>query len=113
MSLFKRLNPFSRLTARAGALSRIARALKLFAPMCADVIKGRYRPIPWSAFMWMALALVYLISPLDLIPEVFLLIGMVDDVVIVGWLLTKVDKSLDDYRQWKAINIEPPMQNPG
>ncbi|WP_048308227.1 YkvA family protein [Halomonas sp. PR-M31] len=113
MSLLKRLNPFSRLTARASALSRMGRALKLFAPMCADVIKGRYRPVPWSAFIWMALALVYLISPLDLIPEVFLLIGMVDDVVIVGWLLTKVDKSLDGYRHWKAIDVEPPMQNPG
>ncbi|MGC3873587.1 YkvA family protein [Halomonas sp. GXIMD04776] len=113
MSLLKPWSFFSRLKHRTGALSRMGRALRLFAPMCADVIKGRYRPVPWSAFMWMALAFVYLISPLDLIPEALLLIGMVDDVVIVGWMLHKVDGSLEDYRRWKGVDADPPMQNPG
>ena len=106
MSLLKHWNIVSRLRRRAGALSRIGRALRLFAPMCADVASGRYRPVPWAAFGWMALALVYLVSPLDLIPEALLLIGMVDDVVIVSWLLTKVDRALDGYRRWKGIDID-------
>lgn len=113
MSLFKRWNLLSRLRHRAGALSRITRALRLFAPMCADVINGRYRPVPWAAFGWMALALVYLVSPLDLIPEALVLIGVVDDVVIVGWLLAKVDAALGDYRRWKGIDTDeggPPRE---
>lgn len=103
MAGFKRWRVFSRLRQRAGALSRMTRALRLFIPMCGDVISGRYRPIPWSAIGWMALALVYLFSPLDLIPDALLLIGLVDDVVIVGWLLAKVDGALADYRHWKGI----------
>ncbi|SDM03383.1 Uncharacterized membrane protein YkvA, DUF1232 family [Modicisalibacter muralis] len=95
---------FSRLRSRGGALSRMARALRLFVPMCADVIRGRYRPVPWAAIGWMALAFIYLISPLDLIPDVLLLIGVLDDVVIVGWLLGKVDNALTDYRRWKGID---------
>ncbi|SHF42250.1 Uncharacterized membrane protein YkvA, DUF1232 family [Modicisalibacter ilicicola DSM 19980] len=112
MSLLKHWNIFSRLKNRAGALSRMGRALRLFVPMCADVVSGRYRPVPWSAFGWMTLAFVYLVSPLDLIPEALLLIGVVDDVVIVGWLLTKVDRALDGYRRWKGIDItqEPPSR---
>lgn len=106
MSLFSRWNMFSRLKGRAGALTRMGRALRLFVPMCADVIKGRYRPVPWRAIGWMTLAVVYLVSPLDLIPDVLVLIGVADDAVIVGWLLTRVDAALDDYRRWKGGGAE-------
>lgn len=106
MSLFSRWNMLSRLKRRTGALARMARALRLFVPMCADVISGRYRPVPWRAIAWMALALAYLISPLDLIPDVLVLIGVVDDIVIVGWLLAKVDTALADYRRWKGVDVE-------
>ncbi|WP_307725335.1 YkvA family protein [Halomonas halmophila] len=77
------------------------RALSLFVPMLADVLRGRYRPVPWPAIAWMLVAFAYLVSPLDLIPDVLMLIGVVDDVVVVGWLLTRVDRSLEAYRRWK------------
>ena len=112
MSLFRRWNVFLRLKQRIGALPRMLRALRLFVPMCADVISGRYRPAPWAAFGWMALALVYLASPLDLIPEILMLLGVLDDVVIVGWLLTRVDRALADYRRWKGLDIDNPPSRP-
>ncbi|MFD2189241.1 YkvA family protein [Pistricoccus aurantiacus] len=100
-------SPFSRLRKRGWAISRIFRALKTFMPMLKDVLSGRYRPIPWAAFGWMIAALVYLVSPLDLIPDFIVLIGVLDDVVIVGWLLTRVDRSLADYRAWRGIDDMP------
>ncbi|WP_129142108.1 YkvA family protein [Modicisalibacter coralii] len=105
MGAFKGWNIAARLKKRGRALSHIGRAMRLFAPMCADVMRGRYRPVPWPAFGWMALAVVYLVSPLDLIPDFLLLIGVVDDVVIVGWLLTRVDAALTDYRRWKGVDL--------
>ena len=45
---------FRRLKTRVWAVKRIARALKLFLPMTRDVLKGDFRPIPWSAFGTMA-----------------------------------------------------------
>lgn len=95
---------FGRLRRRGWALHRIGRALRLFLPMSIDVIKGRYRPVPWQAFGWMGLALAYLISPLDLIPDFLLIIGLVDDLVIVSWLLSRVDRSLAGYRHWKGLD---------
>lgn len=90
-----------RLRRRGWALQRIGRALRLFMPMTRDVVMRRYRPVPWSAFAWMGLALAYLVMPFDLIPDVILLTGWLDDVVIVGWLLTRVDRRLAAYRDWK------------
>ncbi|QTP61297.1 DUF1232 domain-containing protein [Billgrantia antri] len=73
--------------------------------MYRDVVKGRYRPPPWPAFGWMLAALAYLVSPLDLIPDWLLLLGVVDDMVVVGWLLTKVDRNLDAYRRWRGFPV--------
>ncbi|MDT8879840.1 DUF1232 domain-containing protein [Halomonas saccharevitans] len=90
-----------RLRRRSRVLGQMGRALRLFLPMTRDVLLRRYRPVPWGAFLWMLVALGYLISPLDLIPDVLLLLGLVDDVVIVGWLLTRVDRHLACYRAWR------------
>lgn len=90
-----------RLRRRSRVLGQMGRALRLFLPMTRDVLLRRYRPVPWGAFLWMLVALSYLILPLDLIPDVLLLLGLVDDVVIVGWLLTRVDRHLAGYRVWR------------
>lgn len=91
----------TRLRRRARVLGDIGRALRLFLPMTRDVLLRRYRPVPWGAFLWMLAALAYLVSPLDLIPDMLVLLGLVDDVVIVGWLLTRVDRRLAGYRAWR------------
>ncbi|MFG6138734.1 MULTISPECIES: YkvA family protein [Halomonas] len=93
--------PLTRIKRRAGVFLRMRRALRWFPPMLADVVRGRYRPVPWSALLWMLVALIYLVSPLDLIPDVLLVVGLADDAMIVGWLLTRVDRALEDYRAWR------------
>lgn len=100
----------ARLRRRTRVLGQMGRALRLFLPMTRDVLLRRYRPVPWGAFLWMLAALAYLVSPLDLIPDMLVLLGLVDDVVIVGWLLTRVDRRLADYRAWRdrREGNEPP-----
>lgn len=101
------MNPLSpwwlvrRLKSRAWVLKRIVRALKWFMPMTRDVIRGDFRPVPWRAFGLMALALGYLVLPFDLIPDFLVLLGVLDDVMIVGWLLNRIDGELEAYRVWK------------
>lgn len=96
----------TRLRGRSRVIGQITRALRLFVPMLGDVLRGRYRPVPWAAILWMVAALVYLISPLDLIPDVLVLVGMLDDAVIVGWLLTRVDGALGPYRAWRGESVD-------
>ncbi|WP_168016938.1 YkvA family protein [Halomonas salinarum] len=89
------------LSRRSRSFARIGRALGTFVPMLGDVLKGRYRPVPWRAIGCMAAAVVYLLSPLDLIPDVFLFLGLADDALIVGWLLSRVDRYLAPYHAWR------------
>ncbi|WP_304525961.1 YkvA family protein [Halomonas sp. I5-271120] len=87
---------------RGRSFARIGRALRSFFPMLGDVLTGRYRPVPWRAIGCMTAAVAYLLSPLDLIPDVFLVLGLADDALIVGWLLSRVDRHLAPYHAWRA-----------
>ncbi len=88
-------------------LSRLARLKRLgMAPLhwcrlCWDVLGGRYRPVPWRALGLGALALGYLLLPFDLVPDFLLALGLIDDLVIVGWLMARIEPELGAYRRWR------------
>ena len=46
-------------------------------------------------------ALAYIISPIDLIPDYILGFGQIDDVLILGLALNFLEKDLTKYREWK------------
>ncbi|WP_106477225.1 YkvA family protein [Phytohalomonas tamaricis] len=99
----KRRNLLGLLTGRGHVILRIIKALKTFFPMMLDWKRGRYRPLPKKAVGLMVLAVLYLVSPFDLIPDFLLGWGFIDDVLISGWLLAKLDEELDPYRQWRKM----------
>lgn len=92
----------TRLFGRRRVLGKAGAALRTLVPLCRDVISGRYRPVPWKALGLAAGALLYLVSPLDLIPDMLVGLGILDDLVIVTWLLGKLDDALADYRLWRG-----------
>lgn len=50
-------------------------------------------------------ALIYVFSPLDLIPEIVLGIGLVDDIVLFVFLITMISDELDRYIDDKEDDI--------
>jgi uncharacterized membrane protein YkvA (DUF1232 family) len=50
-------------------------------------LRGRRRVAPSGKIVAMVIAVVYIVSPVDLIPEVFLPFGIVDDATALTWLL--------------------------
>ena len=45
------------------------------------------------------IALLYIISPIDLIPDALPLLGVVDDVLVAGYALRQASAELERYRQ--------------
>jgi uncharacterized membrane protein YkvA (DUF1232 family) len=52
--------------------------------------------------MVLIIALLYIISPIDLIPDAIPLLGMVDDVLVAGYALRQAAVELERYRQTVA-----------
>ncbi len=74
--------------------------LGLLFSMLLDSFKGRY-PLPKKTALLLIFAFLYLISPIDIIPDVFPLIGLVDDVAVLVFSLNFIRGDLENYRAWK------------
>ncbi|MEU4608463.1 YkvA family protein [Kribbella sp. NPDC023972] len=72
---------------RARALPRLVRAAR----------RGDYPGLPKSRMALWGLAVVYLVSPIDVLPELLPIIGVADDAGVAVWLLTSVSTATGLY----------------
>lgn len=72
---------------RARALPRLLRAAR----------SGEYPGLPTSRMALWGLAAVYLVSPIDVLPELLPIIGVADDAGVAVWLLTSISTATGLY----------------
>lgn len=75
----------------------------LFA-MLSAYARGAYRDVPWGSIAAIGAALAYLICPFDLIPDFIPVVGLLDDMVVIGICLKMVKIDLDKFRAWRNSN---------
>ena len=76
--------------------------------MLMAIIRGKYK-MPWGTLLWILVCAIYLISPVDALPDMLPLLGIADDGAFVVWVLLRVHKDLADFRsrqQEKTIILE-------
>ena len=89
---------------RLGFLVRLFQDLKLLIPLIKDYWKGIYRDVSVKSIVIFIVALAYIISPIDLIPDYIIGLGQIDDAVILGLSLYFLEKDLQKYKDWKDRN---------
>ena len=62
--------------------------------------EGRYRQVSGKNLALAALGLIYLVSPLDVIPD-FLPGGFADDAAVIGFILRKLRTELVAFEFWE------------
>ncbi|HSI69033.1 MAG TPA: YkvA family protein [Gillisia sp.] len=68
-----------------------------------DWYQGRYKDVPWLVISSIGGALLYVLSPIDLIPDFLPVIGYLDDAAVIAALVKYVRVDLADYRKWKGV----------
>jgi uncharacterized membrane protein YkvA (DUF1232 family) len=86
---------------RFGLMARIFQNLRLLIPLVKDYLKGTYRGVSVKSIAIFIVALAYIISPIDLIPDYILGLGQIDDAAILGLSLYFLEKDLMKYKEWK------------
>jgi uncharacterized membrane protein YkvA (DUF1232 family) len=77
--------------------------LRALPRMISAAVSGRYAQLGRGRLAMLALALAYLVSPVDLVPEVFLgLLGLGDDAVVALWLGGALLVETDRYLEWEG-----------
>jgi uncharacterized membrane protein YkvA (DUF1232 family) len=64
-------------------------------------INGTYRRVPVKTILWVLAALIYFVDPFDLIPDAIPLIGYVDDMTIVGFVINGIRGDLSRFLEWE------------
>jgi len=88
-----------------GPLKRFIEDGKVLTAMVKDWRAGRYRQAMYGTIAAAAFALIYVINPFDLIPDVLPFIGAVDDAAVIGACLMLIERDLRQYRSWKENQL--------
>lgn len=64
-------------------------------------IRGDYMEIPIGSIIAALVAVIYFVSPVDLIPDAIPIIGHLDDAGVVSFVLHMIKTDLDEYMLWR------------
>ena len=82
-------------------LERYAKDLMLLMSLVKDYYQGNYRDIPYKTVSAAVVGLLYVLNPIDIIPDFIPFIGQVDDALVLGFCLRLMEKDLNKYKTWK------------
>jgi uncharacterized membrane protein YkvA (DUF1232 family) len=84
-----------------GPLKRFIQDGRMLTALVKDWRTGNYR----GALKWTiaaaTFALIYVINPFDIVPDVLPFVGAVDDATVVAACLMLIERDLYKYRDWK------------
>lgn len=89
---------------RAKRLGGFFQDFQLLWQMLKDYKTGHYTTVPWKLIAATGFAIVYLLNPFDLVPDVIPLLGVSDDLSMLALVLSTFKKEIQNYRLWREQN---------
>ena len=83
------------------ALKALLAQGRLLLSLVKDYVTGAYREVPYWVIGAAAFALVYVLSPIDAIPDIIPGVGFLDDAAVLAMCLKLVETELNRYKDWK------------
>lgn len=68
--------------------------------------QGRYRAAPYRSMLALVAGLVYLVSPLDAIPDLLVTLGFIDDLAVLTLVISQIRHDLVRFRTWEQTQSE-------
>lgn len=108
LSFMKNKTRIKQVTQEALGMLRSKKKLKsvkgqvlLLVDLVHDAVLGSYKGWSKKNVVLALAALIYLISPIDLIPDFIVGLGFGDDITIIAWAFTKLSLELKRYVDWR------------
>jgi uncharacterized membrane protein YkvA (DUF1232 family) len=77
----------------------LGRMLKAYA-------SGQYRILPWKSLLKIIAAILYFVSPIDVIPDLVPVLGFTDDVALILWVYRSLRDDIDDFLFWENTTAQ-------
>ncbi|WP_152221675.1 YkvA family protein [Pseudomonas sp. SCB32] len=86
---------------KSGRLKLVRSDLKLLQELLVAWVRGDYRGISSQALVSVVAALLYFLSPVDLIPDWLPGVGLLDDLAVLAWVVRRWQSELDAFKVWR------------
>lgn len=86
------------------SLKEVKEKIILLIDYLTDIVDGIYKDYNVKALLYVVAAMIYLVSPIDVIPDFIFGVGFTDDVAVIVFVLREVSLELEKYRKWKLNN---------
>lgn len=80
--------------------------------MVRSFITGEYRQIQTSTVISGLAVLLYVLSPIDLVPDFIPVLGFLDDLSLISWFVGKFQGEISRFRAWETQTAQLTASNP-
>jgi uncharacterized membrane protein YkvA (DUF1232 family) len=92
-----------------GTLGDAWEKLQLFFDLVHAYSKGEYRNVAPTTILTIIGAILYFVSPLDVVPDFLVGLGIVDDAAVISFTLKKLSVEINDFKKWKHSTKGNPL----
>jgi uncharacterized membrane protein YkvA (DUF1232 family) len=89
-----------------GPIGHIRSSGHLLVALVGDYREGDYREVPWWAMAAIGFCLLYVLNPVDAMPDMVPILGQVDDAIVISVCLLLIDQELQKYKHWKLDRLD-------
>ena len=62
---------------------------------------GEYKEIPYNSIVAVVATLLYVVAPIDIIPDIIPIVGFTDDAMAVAFCMKMIHDDLEKYKTWR------------
>ncbi|MDE6483492.1 MAG: DUF1232 domain-containing protein [Rikenellaceae bacterium] len=84
------------------ALRPVFDKLRLMVSYLNDVYRGYYTDYSIKHYVIVIAAIIYVVSPLDVVPDLLPVVGLTDDATIIGAVFISLKDELARYSKWRS-----------
>lgn len=87
---------------RNGPITGVWDSLAAFFRLLRAYARREYTDIPPQRIVLIVAAVLYFVSPIDVIPDFVVGLGFIDDAAVIAWVFSTVKGVLDDFLRWEV-----------
>ncbi len=86
-----------------GPLADVWVSLKALFRMFKAYTRREYTKVPWGSIVMVAVAIIYFVSPIDLLFDWIPVAGFIDDAAVIAFVIKQIKNDLDAFLRWEAL----------
>lgn len=87
---------------QSGPLADLWKNLQTVFRLLKAYFSKQYTTIPWGSIVIIVGAVIYFVSPIDLMPDWIPLSGFIDDAAVLMFVIKQIKTDIDQFLQWES-----------